>query len=305
MFRQRTLMGDVVAGNDVMNASNAFSQIGYSGVASGGGGGEISRPNSAVKYRVNIGDYRLGALALFGGHDLGNSATEMYEGQLGADYHIGPGVLALDVIGGMAKNAVSLSLGGTAVTQTPLTATLFDAKNVMVVAGYKTGKLKLSAGYEWTQSSATSNPITTVGQGFDNIAGDFMCFGCNNINATNINNTAYSASNGTKSKVVQIMWVGARYSVTDTVDVAVAYYHNDQGNYAASAVNIQNCANNDRSGIYCAGTTDVVSALVDWQFSAKWDTYLGTTFSQGNGGLNSGYLAHSDLGTTGGVRFRW
>ncbi len=83
------------------------------------------------------------------------------------------------------------------------------------------------------------------------------------------------------------------------MDVAVAWYHVDQQSYAASTVNILNCAADSRNASYCAGTTDVVSALVDWQFSPKWDTYLGESYSQGTGGMNSGYLSRNDFGTTG------
>jgi predicted porin len=305
VFRQRGLMSDVIRANDVMDGSYAFSPLAYSTLAAGGGSTEVSKPDSAVKYGVNIYNFRLGALAMFGGYSLGNGAEGAYEGQVGGDFKIGPGVLALDVVGGMAKDAVSLSLGGTAITQTPLTATLADTRNVLLSATYKIHKLKLSVGYEWIDYSAPSDPITTVGQGFNDIAGDFICSGCTNINATNINNTAYSASSGTKDKILQYVWVGARYSVTDTVDVAAAWYHVDQKSYAASTANILNCAANATNASYCAGSTDVVSVLVDWQFAPKWDTYIGTTYSQGLGGMNSGYLAQNDIGTTGGVRFRW
>lgn len=305
VFRQRGLMADVIRANDVMDTSYAFSPLGYSSLAAGGGSSQVSKPNSAVKYRVNIGDYRIGGLAMFGGYDLGNGAQEAYEAQIGRDFKVGSGVVTLDVVGGMAKDAVSLSLGGTPITQTPFTATLADTKNILVAGSYKINKLKLSAGYEWIDYSPPSNPINTIGQGFNTIAGDFVCFSCNNLNATNINNTAYSASNGTKDKVLQYVWLGARYSVTEAVDVAVAWYHVDQNNYAISTANLKSCAANTRSGSFCAGSTDVVSALVDWQFAPKWDTYLGTVFSQGSGGMNSGYLAGSDLATTAGVRFRW
>ena len=35
----------------------------------------------------------------------------------------------------------------------------------------------------------------------------------------------------------------------------------------------------------------------------KWDTYIGTFFSQFNGGLANGYLVRNDLATTAGIRF--
>ncbi len=303
VFRQRTLIGDGILNGDVMNASNGFSAIGFSGTAAGGGAGETSKFNSALKYRVSIGNYRLGAFYQFGGYELGNSATESYQANVGGDFHVGPGILYLDGYYGNDKNTVSLSLGGTAITQTPLTATLADTETEAVIATYRVDKLKLNAGYEHDVISAPSDPVL-VG-GFNDQSGTFICANCTNFNQTNINNTSYSASNGTGSKTLQIMWIGARYSLTDTLDVAIAYYHNIQGMYASSSANIQSCVKSGESQSYCAGTQDVASALVDWQFAKKWDTYLGVTYSGVNGGLSTGYLSRNDIGTTVGLRFRW
>jgi predicted porin len=303
LFRQRTLIGDGILNGDVMNASNGFSAIGFSGVASGGGAGETSKFNSAVKYRVSIANYRLGAFYQFGGYDLGNAANGSYQANIGGDFHVGPGFLSLDGYYSHDKDTVSLSLGGTAITQTPLTATLADTQAEAFIATYKVNKLKVNAGYEHAVISAPSDPILLGG--FKDQSGTFICANCTNVNQTNINNTAYSASNGTGSKTLQIMWIGARYSVTDTVDVAAAYYHNIQSSYATSAANIKNCAVSAESQAYCGGTTDVVSVLTDWQFAKKWDTYLGVTYSGANGGSSAGFLARTDIATTAGIRFRW
>ncbi len=64
------------------------------------------------------------------------------------------------------------------------------------------------------------------------------------------------------------------------------------------------CADTGAHG-QCAGTQDVGSAVVDWRFLPKCDVYLGTFFSQVNGGLANGYLARNNLATTTGVRFRF
>jgi hypothetical protein len=49
------------------------------------------------------------------------------------------------------------------------------------------------------------------------------------------------------------------------------------------------------SNLACAGTLDAASALIDWTFAPKWDTYVGTFFSQMNGGLDAGYLSRNNL----------
>jgi hypothetical protein len=78
-----------------------------------------------------------------------------------------------------------------------------------------------------------SDPYTIAGTGFTNVAGDFVCFDCNAF-GTNISSTAYSASAGFRDKILQVVWAGARYSVTETVDVVGAYYHYSQNDYTTA-----------------------------------------------------------------------
>ena len=188
-----------------------------------------------------------------------------------------------------------------------LAATLSNNTAVMAVAKYTVDKLKLYAGFEWMQFAPPSDPFTVPGTGFIDVAGNFLCFACNTaIGGTNINSTAFSGSAGFKDKILTMSWVGARYSVTEAVDVVGAYYHETQNDFAASPANIKACAVLPASkNNFCSGTVDATSALIDWTFAPKWDTYIGTFFSQFNGGLNSGYLSRNNLATTAGVRFRF
>jgi hypothetical protein len=50
---------------------------------------------------------------------------------------------------------------------------------------------------------------------------------------------------------------------------------------------------------------NAASVMLDWKFAPKWDTYIGTFWSETNGGLNSGFLAHDNIATTAGIRFRF
>lgn len=86
--------------------------------------------------------------------------------------------------------------------------------------------------------------------------------------------------------------------------VVGAYYHYDQNNFATGAT-LASCAQSAASASQCHGTMDAVSAVIDWKFAPKWDTYIGTFFSQMNGGLDNGYLARNNLATTAGLRFRF
>jgi predicted porin len=220
-------------------------------------------------------------------------------------------VLSLDAIGGYTKDAVSLGLSGptnawgyptnpyTSTSETR-TATISNNTNVMALAKYTIDRLKLYAGYEWIEFANPSDAFAS-GAGFSDISGGFICAGCTNINGTNINSTAYNA----KDKILQIVWAGARYAVTETLDVAAAWYHYDQNNYATGATLLNCSVYGNASSSSCAGTMNAASFLIDWKFAPKWDTYIGTMYSQMNGGLNNGYLQRSSWATTGGLRFRW
>jgi predicted porin len=296
--RQNALTTDGVAAYDPMGGAYAFSPIGFSGTVAGGGDTENAKYSTSVRYRVDIANFRLGALYQFGGYDLDNGSKEAFGGQVGGDFHIGPGLLSLDAMAGYNKDAVNLGLSAAGV----MGATISDNTNVMLLAKYTIDRLKLYAGYEWMQFAPPSDTDITS---FYDIAGNLVCGGaCGVANLTSISTTTYSAN--AKDKILQVFWTGARYSLTDSIDVVGAYYHYNQNQYTTSAATIAACAANPitASGA-CAGTMDAASALIDWKFAPKWDTYIGTFFSQMNGGLDNGYLARNNLATTAGVRFRF
>jgi predicted porin len=317
VFRQNALTLDAVLAYDPMGASYAFSPLGFQGGFAGGGDTEQAKYSTAVKYRVDIGNFRLAGLGQFGGYEQNNASRGAWEGQVGGDFLLGPGTLSVDALYDYNKDAVILALAGaptnifgvptgTMLPQT-LTATLSDNTAVMAVAKYTVDKLKLYAGFEWMQFAPPSDPFTVAGTGFTDIAGDFLCFACNTkIGGTNINSTAFSGSHGFKDKILTMSWVGARYSVTEAVDVVGAYYHETQNDFAASPANVKACAILPASkNNFCSGTVDAASGVIDWKFAPKWDTYIGTFFSQFNGGLNNGFLSRNNLATTAGLRFRF
>jgi predicted porin len=303
--RQNSLTADAVKTYDPMGGSYAFSPLGATGQVAGGGDTENKMGTTAVKYRVAYNNFRAGAYGQFGGYNYGNGSRGAYQGNVGADFRVGPGTLSLDAVGGYTRDAVLLTLTPpTAPATTPasvLQATLSNTVNGMGLAKYTFDRLQLFAGYEWIEFRPPSDPITSTGAGFTDIAGDFVCAGCMGINGTNINGTSFAVND----KVLQAMWGGARYGITDSLDVTVAYYHYVQNRYASGATATGCVTKGASSNLGCSGTMDAASALIDWRFAPKWDAYLGTMFSQMNGGLDAGYLARNNLATTAGVRFRW
>jgi predicted porin len=120
--RVNTLSLDGINSYDPMSGSYAFSPLAYSGSYAGFGDTEAARVNTAVKYRVEIQNFRLGGLWQWGGYDQGNGTAGLYQGQVGGDFNIpnlpnnfpniGGGLLSLDAIGSYGKDEVNLATMG-------------------------------------------------------------------------------------------------------------------------------------------------------------------------------------------------
>jgi predicted porin len=310
VFRQNSLTLDAVFDYDPFSASYAFSPIGFQGITCGGGNTENCRHSTSLKYRVNVGHFRAAALWQFGGYAQNNASKGAYQFQAGADIPTwDKDVLSFDAIYSRVRDSVSLALASTSVNANgvpippflpqTLTATISDNSAVMLVARYTHGPLKVYAGYEYIRYTAPSDPQTA----FTDITGSFLCEGCQAFNNTNINNTAFGV-NGLGNKILQVMWVGAKYAVTENLDVMGGYHHYIQNSYFGTPTGgPAPCSGTEHP--QCAGTFDALSAAIDWRFAPKWDTYFGLMFSQVNGGLASGFFRHNNVDPTVGVRFRF
>jgi predicted porin len=311
VFRQNSLTLDAVFDYDPFGASYAFSPIGFQGLACGGGNTQNCRHTTSLKCRINFLDhFRAAALWQFGGYGENNASNGAYQFGVGADIPTwGKDVLSFDAIYSQVRDSVALELApGTnnafGMPVAPflpqaLTATLSDNTALMFAAKYTTAPLKLYAGYEYIRYTAPSDPQTA----FTDIAGNFLCAGCQVFNNTDINNAAYGV-NGLGHKVLQIIWAGAKYAVRDDLDVIGAYYHYIQNSYFGTATGGPIFCS-DSSHAQCAGSYDAISAAVVWRFAPKWDAYFGMMFNQVNGGLAFGFLQHNNIDPTVGVRFRF
>jgi len=285
--RVNTLTLDGVVAYDPMGASYAFSVIGWSGLTAGVGDTEDARATTAIKYRVDLGQFRASALYQFGGYDLNNGSQGAYQFGFGGDFGGGAyGKLSLDAIYANEQGAVSSSLLTAAQNLKypgTLAATISDDSGVMLLAKYAYRQVRVYSGFEYIKFQNPSRPQLAS---FTDIAGIPVV-------AADINNNAYA-----NHRIQDVMWIGARYAFTDAFDVGVAYYHYIQHNYA-----LKYCDN--ASSATCAGSLDAVSFNADWQFAKKFDAYAGVMFSEAHNGLASGYLHTSNLAPTAGVRFRF
>jgi predicted porin len=314
--RQNTLMADAILAYDPLASSLAFSPLGFFGSWGGGGDTEDRKGTTAIKYRVSVANFHFGAFGQVGGYAEGNAEKGAVQGDVGADFNVGPGVFSADAMAGHAKDAVSITIvGPTNAVGYPVNiftpgfadsfmqATLSDNTNIMVDAKYTLDRLKLYSGYEWIQFTNPSDPFTIPGSGFNDVAGDFVCFDCVASGGTQISSTAFNGGD----KILQIAWFGATYAITDALDLTGAYYYEWQNNFSGGAKNAAGgtCALTTTALSSCAGTFEAASVLLDWRFAAKWDTYIGTMYNRLSGGLDNGYLAKDSLSTVGGLRFRW
>jgi predicted porin len=307
-FRQNSLTLDAFAAYDPLALSYAFSQIGFQSTGTGAGITDTARATTSVKYRYQYGDFRAGVLYQFGGYELNNGATGAVQLQLGGDIqHLGPGTLSLDGIYSYEKDAANLTLGGGATNlagvpitfpgQT-ITATISNNTAWVGLAKYAVGQLKLYAGYEYINFAPPSDVPTTLEASNGALVGA-------GVPLTAISGTAYSGLPGSGSdKHLQIMWTGAKYSVSDNLDIATGYYHYIQNNFFV-ATKAANCIASSAAHSQCGGTLDAISGVIDWRFAPKWDVYAGIMYSNVNGGLSNGYLVRNNLDPTVGLRFRF
>jgi predicted porin len=305
-FRQNSLGQDLYLAYDPMGVSPGFSIPGFFGGFAGQGDTENRKDTTAIKYRVNIANWHVGAYGQVGGYDQGNAAKGAIQGNIGADFNVGPGVFSADVVGAYRKDAVALALVGNtdanglgvATNVSNLSATISNNTSVIAAAKYQFDKWKLYAGYEWTQFANASDNITS----FTTIAGDQLVNGVNNVSISS------SAAFAHGDKIQQLVWTGAKYALTDSLDVTGAYYHVWQNDFSGD-VNPKgktvNCLQVSTISSQCAGSIDAASFLLDWKFAPKWDTYVGTLYSKFSGGTDNGMQVSSAWTTTAGVRFRW
>ncbi len=232
--RQNSLLNDSLSVYDPMGGSYAFAMIGYSGKYAGAGGTEEARWTTAIKYRVNVGDFRFAVMGQplagsNGGYDAYNPNNGAVAGQIGGDIkNLGPGILSWDVVGTWERDAVNIGTtfpGQTSVNGWPtdfpsgpagsgLKATLSNNTSVTALLKYSFGSsgapapvvskappapsgipLTLYAGYEWIQLANPSDPQTNSFQD-DGFAFNFVNVNASKLsaNGTTIANNAFNAN---------------------------------------------------------------------------------------------------------------
>src|SRR5580692_11649854 len=284
--RQSTLSSDLVTNYDALGGANAWSLLTFQGANGGGGDTEDRVFDNSYEYRVNVGPVHLAGIAQL--RSGGNSSTgNAFEGDIGFDY-MG---FSLDFLGGHIDDAVSAS----ALSQAQLAASVNTVSNgngiiagtvsdntvFQVGAKYVIGPWKFYGGYENVHFANPNNPLAP---------GAFVTGGFILGNGTAINN-----ANFTNERVLQTGWIGVKYAVTPSLDIAGAYYHEWQNSFATGV----NAGCTDARATQCAGSLDMVSLVLDWRFAKHMDVYAGVMWSQVQNGLASGFLQANGTPTGG------
>jgi predicted porin len=284
--RQSSLIRDGVLNYDPTGGAQAFSLLGAQGANAGGGDTENSILDNTFKYAVGIGPVRLAAeAALRNGTNSG--VGNVFLGDIGFDY-MG---WSIDFTGGKIYDAVSvggpLSTAqvtaaqalGLATGQGQISGTVSDNTVFQVGTKYTIGAWKLYGGYEYVQYANPNNPLApgAFDQGY--------------VLAV-VNNTNYGTD-----KILQTAWIGAKYSITPTLDVIGGYWHEWYGNFvngataAATATTQAACAVDGVASSQCAGQIDAASVFLDWRFAKHMDLYAGVMWVQVANGAANGYAA--------------
>ncbi len=277
--RNSTYLLDTIGKYDPMNSSYAFSLIGYSGIAGGGGYTENARLDDSLKYLYKHDIFHAGALYQFGKSD--SSPGEAWQGNIGFDYQ----GFSVDGVYAQKKDAISVaSLSAAQVVTLPhdsLAATISDNTAYLLTASYTGGPFKVSGGYEHIK---LENPSLPVAAGFGGLGGYW-------ISVTN--NTAFP-----HAKVFQVSWIGLKYLITPDFDITGAYYHYDQNAYG-----VVKCSTNAAAN--CSGDEGVFSVRLDYRLTKRLDVYAGAAYSKVSDGLANGFLNTSNIDPTVGVRFQF
>jgi predicted porin len=269
--RVNTLSLDAINSYDPMGGSYAFSPLGYSGSYAGFGDTEAARANTAVKYRVNIQNFRLGGLVQVGGYNWGNGTNGMYQGQIGGDFNFpGGGVLSLDGTASFAKDAVNLATNGgltqcSTLTkgafagQTECTNTipgiykgLYNTEDFVATLSNNTGFM-FNAKYKWQAWTffgsylyiRQQNPSNSYMNGFEtigyyNVPGTIPGFNVPGSLASKLGLTTQWAVNNNYNipRVANVFWIGAKYALPNewmhgwgSADVTGAFYWLGQNDY--------------------------------------------------------------------------
>ena len=288
--RQTTVLADGVAKYDPNAASQAFALIGLSGATAGGGDTQDRRLDDSVKYVASYGEaLHFGALYKLSQATAGENTA--YQVNIGGEYaglsvdayysKVNDGIAAASL---SAANIAALPQLGFSPSNS-LAATVSDNTAFAIMGLYSLDVLKVFAAYEYIRYANPTHPLPA---GFEDIGGYTLAF---------VNNSAFP-----DDKILQVYWVGVKYTVIPALELTAAYYGYHQNAYGIGAD--AGCSSS-ASGT-CSGAEDDISFDADYGLSTHFDAYGGVMYTGVRNGLANGYDLHTtDITSTVGIRYRF
>ncbi len=300
--RQRSLGTDAMLLYDPASGSYDFSYIGYNGTMAGGGDTEDSRWDDALKYRLTYGPMHLGAMYKFAdgsggcysasqywtaanctpeaphntayGFDLGGDSRKFSADLVYQHYNQAISVLN-PLLGPQSPSASYQSTTDSINTIQISGANLIAATNTvygivtdnsafMGAAKYTLDPFKFYGGYEYIWQNNPSHPL---GVGALDQGSVFM----SGVEDKNLDST----------KLVQIWWMGAKYTYRSKTDITLSWYHQGQNDFRVPST----CSPEAGFRSSCAGTLNEESLYVVHHFTKRFDAFAGTAYSYVSGGL--------------------
>jgi predicted porin len=303
--RNNGLMLDMLNKYDPQLQAQAFSPIALSGTSGGLGDTQSNRLDNSAKYVLNIGPAHVAYLHGFGND--GYVPESANEANIGVEL----GGFSIDALWGIVHSevaAASLSAANITALNTPggpnalpgwslgntLAATISDNTGYAALVSYNMKEFvpdKLYAGWERIKFNNPSHPVPA---GSQDIGGYVLGI---------VNNSAYWAVNAAgvqtlRQRILQISWLGARWSVTPDFDLTAAGY-----GYNQKSNNGNGCTN--ASAPTCAGTLADISLVADYHFTKRFDSYAGLNWSEVKNGLSSGFIYRTNTTAMVGLRFNF
>lgn len=275
---QNSLQLDNLQKYDPQLQSQAFSPIGTSGAAAGGGITEDSRLDNSLKYALQHRFARVVVMHQFSSHNgQPGTADEVDVGGDLAGFSVDAALIKVHD----ALSAASLTAAQNAVSPGTLAGTVSNNTMWSLQGKYVRRTATLYAGYEHI---TYANPDHALPNGTTSLGGYVL---------STVNNNAYA-----NHRVLQVSWAGLRYSLTRALDVTGAYYRYDQNSYKGNG-----CT--DRSASSCSGSLNSGALVADYRLTRHFDVYAGINSSAVADGLASGFLKTSAFSEMGGIRFNF
>jgi predicted porin len=284
--RQRTLTTDDRLVYDPIPGSLAFSLLGYSGSLSSGNT-EDSRFDNSLKYRLDYGPARFGAIYKFGGPGTGSPTNgQTYQLSAGFDY----AALSFDAVYSHVSDSISLAALAApvpAASANTLAGTISDNSAMLLSAKYTWNQFKFFGGYEYIDYK---DPKDTIAAGYVDGNGYVI---------SSVNNTAYRYND----KILQLFWTGVKYAYNDHLVLSGGYYHELQNSYGKIGCNIANPTKTVTSTSTCSGTEDAIGLVSEYHFNKRFEIYGGLMFSNVTNGMASGFLYRNSVDPAVGLRY--